>query len=81
MLEKQSKLLEELQNRSSSNKQKIKEDTDVFERQYFLLSREVYSLKQAQEQLKQQINLFQGLFIFIIVALAATASASLLFIF
>jgi DNA-binding NarL/FixJ family response regulator len=81
MLEKQSKLLGELQNRSSSNKQKIKEDTDVFERQYFLLSREVYSLKQAQEQLKQQINLFQGLFIFIIVALAATASASLLFIF
>lgn len=81
MLEKQSKLLGEIQHKNSSNKSKNKENNETFERQYFLLSRDVYSLKQAQEQLKKQINLFQGLFIFIMVALAATASASLLFIF
>lgn len=81
MLEKQSKFLEEIQERSGTNKKKIKENNDVFDREYFLLRREVYSLKQAQEQLRKQIDLFQGFFIFVVVAFAATASASLLFIF
>jgi YesN/AraC family two-component response regulator len=81
MLEKQSKLLEEIQDRSRANNKKIKENNEVFDREYFLLRREVYSLKQTQEQLKKQIDLFQGFFIFVVIACAATASASLLFLF
>jgi DNA-binding NarL/FixJ family response regulator len=81
ILEKQSKLLEEIQDRSGTNKKKIKESNEVFDREYFLLRREVYSLKQAQEQLRKQVDLFQGFFIFVALAFAATASATLLFIF